>query len=612
MSAQSVIEPIPQFHDRDGQPLDGGFIFVGQAGLDAQANQIQLYLDPALTIPFAQPVQTLNGYPSTGGAPVAFYAGVGDFSIKLLDAQGLLVLSAPNVTTRLDASNLTGSISAALVSFLQAGAGAVARTVQDKLRDTVSVFDFMTAAQIAGVKAPGFLVDVTVPINAAISSGAREIFFPQGGYAISAPINIGATSVGVSLVGAGRQSTVIRNTGAGTPAVQSIGNVFLNNTSIRIADMSIEGQAGTGEGVLLDYTSQAVLERLDCYANGLSGIKVQRGSHIAVNDCWSRSNTGNAIEIAAEAFFVDVKGGTFETSANGLAIDGGGGTPARHVTIAGAAFRSANALNAYVADGAADVRFFGCDFTTDAAYTTTNHISIDGFGGANVGSVLIDGCTILGNNATTTINGVFARDCADAIVTNSVIDCAGSNAINIDATALATRIVNNAILAGSTVDASATTTRILPDGGQYMIRRNVAYTGPTTIDMGAGEVRMNSALIAQLFRFYALSAVGLLAIQRWDDRRVWINPLDGRMYVKDAADPTFTNDGDVVNSGVTTSYARGALPTPGALTLGRIIKGTGYASGAAWGALESGVAAGANDYLFVGITGGWRVFAQAS
>jgi Right handed beta helix region len=611
MSAQSVTEPIPQFHNRDGQPLDGGFIYVGQAGLDAQANQIQLYLDPALTVPLAQPVQTLNGYPSNGGTPVAFYAAVGDFSIKLLDAQGLLVLSAPNVTTRLDASNLTGSISSALVSFLQFGAGAVSRTVQDKLRDTVSVFDFMTAAQVAAVKAGTFLVDVTVPINAAISSGAREVFFPQGGYAISAPINIGATSTGVSLVGAGRQSTVIRNTGAGTPAVQSIGNAILNNTSIRIADMSIEGQAGTGQGVLLDYTSQAVLERLDCYTNGLSGIKVLHGSHIAINDCWSRSNIGNAIEIGPEAFFVDVKGGTFETSANGLVVDSGGGTPARHITITGAAFRSANTLNAYLTDGATDVRFLGCDFTA-AGGTTGVHLSADGLIGATVSGVLVEGCTFVGNNGTTSIIGIYARECTDVSIVASVIDCTGSTAYDIDVTALRTRIVNNMVIAGATVDASGTTSQVLPDGGQYLIRRNVAYTGPTTIDMGAGEVRMNSALIAQLFRFYALSAVGLLAIQRWDDKRVWFSPLDGRMYVKDVTDPTFTSDGELVNSGVTTSYARGSLPTPGALTLGRMIKGTGYAAGAAWGALEAGIAAGADAYLFVGIAGGWRVFAQAS
>lgn len=556
MSAQSVTEPIPQFHNRDGQPLDGGFIYVGQAGLDAQANQIQLYLDPALTIPFAQPVQTLNGYPSNGGAPVAFYAAVGDFSIKLLDAQGLLVLSAPNVTTRLDAANLTGSISAALVSFLQAGAGAVARTVQDKLRDTVSVFDFMTAAQIAAVKAPGFAADVTVPINAAISSGAREVFFPQGGYLISAPINIGATSVGVSLVGAGRQSTVIRNTGAGTPAVQSVGNAILNNTSIRIADMSIEGQAGTGQGVLLDYTSQAVLERLDCYTNGLSGIKVQRGSHIAVNDCWSRSNTGNALEIAAEAFFVDVKGGTFETSANGLAIDGGGGTPSRHITITGAAFRSANASNAYVADGATDVRFFGCDFTA-AGGTTSVHLSADGLGGATVSGVLVDGCTFVGNNGTTSIIGVSARDCEDVAIVASVLDCTGSTAYDIGATAVRTRIVNNMVIAGATVDASGTAVQVFPVGTTVAIARSSAYTGATIFDFGNGFGQVNVGGSVNAFRFKLLPFADgeTFEINSW---KFWVDSAFGTLRIK-GTDPANAADGFRVGPG-TDSFTFANLP----------------------------------------------------
>ena len=611
MSAQSVTEPIPQFHNRDGQPLDGGFIYVGTAGLDAQSNQIQLYLDPALTIPFAQPVQTLNGYPSNGGTPVAFYAAVGDFSIKLLDAQGLLVLSAPNVTTRLDAANLTGSISSALISFLQAGAGAVSRTVQDKLRDVVSVFDFMTTAEIAAVKASTFLVDVTAPINAAIASGAREVFFPQGGYAISAPINIGATSVGVSLVGAGRQATVIRNTGAGTPAVQSIGNVFLNNTSIRVADMSIEGQAGTGAGVFLRYTAQAVLERLDCYDHGTDGIAIDFCAHVAVNDCWCRSSTSSGLYIGSESYFVDVKGGTFETGDYGATIAKTGISLApRYITITGSAFR-ANAVHSVSIGGARDVRFFGCSFETSSSYATTRHVSVDG-GGALASGVVIDACSFFGNNATTTIVGLYANDCEDVALLNSVVDCTGSTAYDINATAVRTRIVNNMVIAGATVDASGTAVQVFPVGTTVAIARSSSYTGATTFDFASGYGRFDTTLLADAFRFYAVNAVAIFPVQRFDTRRVWMNPLDGRMYVKDAADPTFANDGDIVNSGVTTSYARGSLPTPGALTLGRIIKGTGYASGAAWGALESGVAAGADAYLFVGIAGGWRVFAQAS
>jgi len=56
-----------------------------------------------------------------------------------------------------------------LAAFLQLGTGAVARTLQDKERESVTWKDFMTAAQIADVEAYTALVDVTVPVKAAIA-----------------------------------------------------------------------------------------------------------------------------------------------------------------------------------------------------------------------------------------------------------------------------------------------------------------------------------------------------------------------------------------------------------------------------------------------------------
>lgn len=556
MSAQSVTEPIPQFHDRDGQPLDGGFIYVGQAGLDAQTNQIPIYFDPAMTLPVAQPVRTLNGYPSSSGSAFAFYAGAGDFSITILDAQGLLVLSAPNVTTRIDMANIDGSISSALISFLQAGTGAVLRTVESKLRDSVSVFDFMTTAQIAAVKASTFAVDVTTPINAAIASGAREVFFPQGGYAISAPITIGSPSVGVSLVGAGRQATVIRNTGVNTPAVKSIGNAVLYNTSIRIADMSLEGQNGTGDGVLLDYTLVVVLERLDCYAHGLSGISMHHSAYVAVDDCWSRSNFGNALSLGPESYFVNVKGGNFETSANGVVIFGDGPLPPRHITFTGSAFRGAIDRNVAITTGALDVRFFGCDFTAIGG-TTTAHLSVNSGAGATVSNVLVDGCTFFGNNATNTITGIFLNDCADTTVTNSVVDCTGSAAYTITASAARTRLVNNSIVLGTTSDSSSSTVQVFPTGAETAIARASSYTGATTFDFGGGYAKFNVGGSINAFRFRLLpfSDGEVFEINGW---RTWVDASFLTLRIK-GLDPVNSGDGLAIGPGVD-SFTYANLP----------------------------------------------------
>lgn len=71
------------------------------------------------------------------------------------------------------------------LSFIQAGVGATLRTVQDKARDTVSVFDFMTDAEIADVQAGTALVDVTAAIQAAITASAsakKKLLFNAGTY----------------------------------------------------------------------------------------------------------------------------------------------------------------------------------------------------------------------------------------------------------------------------------------------------------------------------------------------------------------------------------------------------------------------------------------------
>lgn len=64
--------------------------------------------------------------------------------------------------------------------FTQAGTGAVARTVEAKLKDVVSVKDF-------GAVGDG-VTDDTAVINAAIASGAKSIYFPAGTYIISSTV----------------------------------------------------------------------------------------------------------------------------------------------------------------------------------------------------------------------------------------------------------------------------------------------------------------------------------------------------------------------------------------------------------------------------------------
>lgn len=100
-------------------------------------------------------------------------------------------------------ATLAASSGSSLVGFLQAGAGATARTVQSRLRDSVSIFDFMTVAQIADVQARSLTLDVAAAVQAALTycySVNKSLFAPSGAYLIGSQL----LNKGVTVLGEGR------------------------------------------------------------------------------------------------------------------------------------------------------------------------------------------------------------------------------------------------------------------------------------------------------------------------------------------------------------------------------------------------------------------------
>lgn len=92
----SVLPPFPIFTDVDGEPLENGSIYVGQAGLNpvVDANRVVVYSDPALTIPIAQPIRTIGGHPVLAGSPTHMYVQGDDYSMLVNDRHGTLVYSS--------------------------------------------------------------------------------------------------------------------------------------------------------------------------------------------------------------------------------------------------------------------------------------------------------------------------------------------------------------------------------------------------------------------------------------------------------------------------------------------------------------------------------------
>lgn len=110
MSALSIRPPYPAFAGADGQPLENGYIWIGTVNLNPQVNPISVYWDAALTIPAAQPIRTLNGYPVYQGTPSRFYT-TSDYSIQVLDSKGSVVYTSfnGNISSGSAVTNATGN-----------------------------------------------------------------------------------------------------------------------------------------------------------------------------------------------------------------------------------------------------------------------------------------------------------------------------------------------------------------------------------------------------------------------------------------------------------------------------------------------------------------------
>lgn len=93
--ALAVLNPVPNFFDLDGTPLSDGFLYFGTANQNPVTVPTTVYWDAAGTQPVAQPVRTINGFPSRTGTPAIIYASA-DFSLLVLNKRGQSVLYGAN------------------------------------------------------------------------------------------------------------------------------------------------------------------------------------------------------------------------------------------------------------------------------------------------------------------------------------------------------------------------------------------------------------------------------------------------------------------------------------------------------------------------------------
>jgi len=189
MPLTQLTPPYPIFTDKNGSPLDAGYLYFGTANLNPETNPIQVYYDSTLTQPAAQPLRTSNGYVMRNGSPALIYANE-QFSVTVRNKNSELVIYSPVGYGIIPASFVNTN----QMTYNQGGTGAVSRILTSRLQDFVSVNDFGAVGDWNGTQSvPGTGTDDTAAIQSAINycvANGVGLFFPPGRYRTTAPLVI--------------------------------------------------------------------------------------------------------------------------------------------------------------------------------------------------------------------------------------------------------------------------------------------------------------------------------------------------------------------------------------------------------------------------------------
>ncbi len=171
MPSIEIDDVIPFFRDQVGDPLENGFIYIGEVNKDPTVLQFQstVYSDFNLTQPLAQPLRTRAGRVlNNSGNPTKFYVDATNYSQVIQDKNQNLVQFNSRVLDSTD---------------------------QEAVIAEVNAFDFMTEEQIADVSSFTGALDVTVALQTGLdfldNLGGGVFYMPPGKYTISTLVRPG-------------------------------------------------------------------------------------------------------------------------------------------------------------------------------------------------------------------------------------------------------------------------------------------------------------------------------------------------------------------------------------------------------------------------------------
>ena len=223
MALTQLAPPYPVFTDKNGDPLDNGYLYFGEVDKNPETNPIQVYYDSRFTQPVAQPIRTSNGYVMRNGSPALIYAG-SQFSVTVRDKNSDLVIYSP-VGYGIDPGSIAGVV-----------------VVQDQTGDGVTTA-FGMGASPATENATNVYIDGVYQSKAGYSISGTTLTFSEAPPLYSA---IEIVSNQTAIVGGTDAGSVTYNEG-GTGAVTRTVKAKLQE-SVSVNDFGGDGDLAANAG----------------------------------------------------------------------------------------------------------------------------------------------------------------------------------------------------------------------------------------------------------------------------------------------------------------------------------------------------------------------------